>query len=177
MVNNEGQLFTIEGIAASLIILLTAYIVINSTSIYTPGDTHISNMQLEVTGSDALNMLNIAQNGTLTKTPLQTYVEQNDAAGFRTAFLNIVNNKSRTTPDTIQFQANVTYVMAPGYTTINTSILSNSSQALITGDHAVRVTEWVVADKTTKDFPECPGTFSACGGKHAVLVEVLLWRD
>ena len=134
-------------------------------------------MQLEVTGSDALNMLNIAQNGTLTKTPLQTYVEQNDAAGFRTAFLNLINNRSGINPDTIQFQANVTYVVPPTYTTINTSILSNSSQSLLNGDHAVRVTEWVVAEKTANDFPECPGMFSSCGGKHAVLVEVLLWRD
>ena len=45
MVNADGQLYTIEGIAAGLMLLMTAYIVVNSTSVYTPGDTHISDMQ------------------------------------------------------------------------------------------------------------------------------------
>ena len=45
MVNSEGQLFTIEGIAACLIMLMTAYLVLNATSVYTPGDTHINDMQ------------------------------------------------------------------------------------------------------------------------------------
>ena len=58
MVNSDGQLFTIEGIAAGLIMLLTAYIVVSTTSMYTPGDTHISDMQLEQLGSDALRMMN-----------------------------------------------------------------------------------------------------------------------
>jgi len=177
MVNSCGQLFTIEGIAASLIILMTAYIVVNNTSVYTPGDTHISNMQLEVMGSDALRMMDTSSNGTYGKTPLQTIIEQGDSDTFSTMFLNIVNNRTGTTRDTIQFRANVTYLMQPDYQTVNSTIFSNSSQSLIEGDHAVRVSEWVIVDKTPKDFPECPGMLSACSGKHAVLVEVLLWRD
>ncbi|WML67224.1 MAG: hypothetical protein METHP_00729 [Methanoregula sp. SKADARSKE-2] len=62
MVDPDAQLYTIEGIFAGLIMLLTPYIIVNSTSIYTPGDTHISDMQLEVIGSDALTMLNTAPN-------------------------------------------------------------------------------------------------------------------
>jgi len=177
MVNTDGQLFTIEGIAASLIILMTAYIVVNTTSVYTPGDTHITNMQLEVLGTDALKMMNTAQNGTAQKSPLQTIVEQNDNAGFRTTFQNLINNRTMNTQDTIQFQANVTYMSPPGYATVNSSFLANSTHSLHGGEHAVRVSEWVIVEKTNNDFPECPGAFSACGGKHAALVEVLLWRD
>ena len=70
MVNSEGQLFTIEGIAASLIMLMTAYLVLNATSVYTPGDTHINDMQLEVIGNDALKMLNTPENGVVGKSPL-----------------------------------------------------------------------------------------------------------
>ncbi len=47
MVNSDGQLYTIEGVAAGLIMLFTAYLVVDATSVYTPGDTHISDMQLE----------------------------------------------------------------------------------------------------------------------------------
>lgn len=47
MVNDAGQLYTMEGIAAGLIMILTAYIVVSTTSIYTTGDTHIPDMQFE----------------------------------------------------------------------------------------------------------------------------------
>ena len=57
MVNDGGQLYTMEGVAAGLIMLLTVYIVISTTSIYTPGDTHIPDMQLEQLGSDVLAMM------------------------------------------------------------------------------------------------------------------------
>jgi hypothetical protein len=57
MVNEEGQLYTMEGVAAGIIMLLTAYIVVSTTSIYTTGDTHIPDMQLEQLGSDVLAMM------------------------------------------------------------------------------------------------------------------------
>lgn len=47
---SEAQLFTIEGVAAAILMVLTAYLIINSTYLLTPGDTHISDMQLEQTG-------------------------------------------------------------------------------------------------------------------------------
>jgi len=57
MINSDGQLYTIEGFAAALIMIMTAYLVVNATSVYTSGDTHISDMQLEALGSDALTMM------------------------------------------------------------------------------------------------------------------------
>ena len=52
MVREDGQLYTMEGIAAGLIMLLTTYLVLGSTSVYTPGDNHITDMKLEQVGSD-----------------------------------------------------------------------------------------------------------------------------
>ncbi|MDO9323535.1 MAG: hypothetical protein Q7T80_01105 [Methanoregula sp.] len=176
MVNDTGQLYTIEGIAAGLIMLLTAFIVVNSTSMYTQGDTHISDMQLEVVGNDALKMMDTAPNSTFAKSPLQTIVESSDAdyanTTFQTMFLNIVNNKTGTNldRDRIQFVANVTYVKPDG--NINSTGLSHSLLPLVGGEHAVRVSDWVIVENR---FPEC--SVLACSGKHAVLVEVLLWRD
>ena len=57
MVNEGAQLYTMEGIAAGLIMLLTTYLVLGSTSVYTPGDTHITDMQLEQVGSDILRVM------------------------------------------------------------------------------------------------------------------------
>ena len=146
--------------------LMTAYIVVNSTSVYTLGDTHISDMQLEVLGTDALNLMNTAPNSTPGKSPLQTIVETDDAGAFRSMFLNIVNNKTESDRDHIQFVANVTYVRTDF--SVNNTFLSDSGRPLFGGEHAVRVSDWVIVEKR---FPD------DSSGKHAVLVEVLLWRD
>ena len=150
MVNDAGQLYTIEGIAAGLIMLLTAFIVVNSTSVYTPGDTHISDMQLEVLGSDALIMMNTAPNSTL-KSPLQTIVETDDAECLRHQVpqpreqqdrkLTIIFISWQTLPTTIR--------TVPSD---STQFPSNSARLLAGGEHAVRVSEWVIVEKK---FPEC----------------------
>jgi len=171
MVNESGQLYTIEGIAAGLMLLMTAYIVVNSTSVYTPGDTHISDMQLEVLGSDALSMMNTAPNASAAKTPLQTIVENNDNATFRTLFLNTINSRADV-EDNLQFVANVTYVSDLPGNPVNTSPLSISSRPFSGTEHAVHVSEWVIVENR---FPDCHTT--GCQRKHAALVEVLLWRD
>jgi hypothetical protein len=170
MVNSDGQLYTIEGIAAALILLLTAYIVVNSTSVYTMGDTHISDMQLEVVGSDALRMMNTAPNSSFNKTPLQAIIETDDTAMFQTMFGSIVNAKAGAGTDRIQFLANVTYERADG--TVGSVLLGESSHRFAGGEHTVRVSEWVIVEK---QFPGCAA--ASCSGKHAVLVEALLWRD
>ena len=110
MVNSEGQLFTIEGIAAALIMLVTVYIVVNTTSVYTPGDTHINDMQLEVIGTDALKMMNTAPNGTFGKSPLEIAVQNNDGDAFYRFFNSTLNSRTWDRSDTIQFMANVSYV-------------------------------------------------------------------
>ncbi len=167
MVNTGGQLYTIEGIAAGLIMILTAFFVVNATSVYTAGDTHISDMQLEVLGSDALNMMDTAPNSTSGKSPLQAIVETNDADTFRSMFLTIVNTRAGPDQDHVQFVANVTYVESGDF--INSTALSDSGRPLVGGEHAVRVSEWVLVEKR---FPGCSA--QSCSGKHAALVEVLL---
>ena len=181
MVNSDGQLFTIEAIAASLIMMATVFIVVNTTSVYTPGDTHINDMQLEVIGSDALKAMNYPDNGTIGKSPLVIIVENGDGDAFYTLFNKSLNNRMGTGPDTIQFMANVTYVNRTGM--INSTPL-NMSRPLYGGEHAVHISQWIIVDNWNDHlvparniFPECPGSGSSCSGKHAALVEVLLWRD
>ena len=171
MVNGEGgQLYTIEGIAAGLIMIMTAYLVVNATSVYTAGDTHISDMHLEQLGSDALRVMDIPESIDK-KSPLREIIEATpvDNATFRSMFLNITNNRTLSGPDHLQFTA--------GYTCRNN--LDNSiatyplsySRNLTGGEHAVRATKWVIVNK------------NVCGNNYfpvqdrAVLVEVLMWRD
>jgi hypothetical protein len=171
MVNSDGQLFTIEGISAALIMLMTVYIVVNTTSVYTAGDTHINDMQLEVIGSDALKMMNTPQNSSIGKSPLEIIVQNNDGDAFYTQFNNTLNNRTGTKSDTIQFMANVTYVRSSDSTVNSTPI--NMSRPLWGGEHAVHVSQWIIVEN--RQLPDC---FAAnCKGKHAALVEVLLWRD
>ena len=178
MINTDGQLYTIEGIAAGLIMLMTAYLEVNATSVYTAGDTHISDMQLEALGSDALKVMGTATNTTMylsSTSPLQEIIKTNDGGKFKTMFLNLTNNRTGlpmdynkidSTMDYIQFNASYTCRIEPG--TNITSFQISNSRNLTGGEHTVRATKWVIINN------------SICGTTNqdrAVLVEVLLWRD
>lgn len=170
MVTEGGQLYTIEGIAAGMIMLLTAYFVINATAVYTPGDAHISDMQLEILGKDALNMMDTRPNASVTKSPLQIIIEKGQGQKFKTLFLNYTNNRTLSSSDHVNFQTKVYYnnrLAVPPQDPIE-SYDFVSSRNLTGGEHAVRTTKWVIVN-----IPA-----GAEGIKErAVLVEVLLWRD
>ncbi|MFA5330758.1 MAG: hypothetical protein WC342_00120 [Methanoregula sp.] len=174
--NEGGQLYTIEGIAAAMIMLVTAYLVVGATSVYTPGDTHISDMQLEQVGTDALRMMNTPVNGSASNSPLQEIVENPDAtvasAEFNDQFMNYCNNKTGSESDDLHYSAIITYrntTDANPDSTWNYPLASNRN--LTGGEHPVRVTEWVLVHKTL------PVGASYDAQYRAVLVEVLLWRD
>lgn len=170
MVNSDGQLFTIEGIAAGLIMLLTAYIVVSTTSVYTPGDTHISDMQLEQLGSDALRMMNTPNTTAAAgESTLQNIIKTNDKEQFRETFLAFCNSTTGGTYDSLQFSADL-YYRDTLTDTVNQFHLTRSRN-LTGGEHAVRVTEWV----QLPDRGSLPATVD--NRVQAVLVEVLLWRD
>lgn len=166
MVNDGGQLYTMEGVAAGIIMLLTAYIVISTTSVYTPGDTHIPDMQLEQLGSDVLAMMDTPDtNGA--PSALETFVNADDSVGFESTFLGYCNMMASDT-DNLHMSANVTYrsgneikehqLVAPGDTWTGR-------------ESAVRVTRWVQLD-----YQSSPTRPPYGQRAQAVLVEVLLWR-
>ena len=173
MVDETGQLYTIEGIAAGMIMLFTAYLVLGATSVYTPGDSHISDMQLEQIGTDSLKMMNTPVNGTV-KSDLAEIVENSDPSAsqnndFNNEFLKYVNNRTGTAADTLHYTAMVTYRnISDENTTWNYQLAYSPGRNLTSGDHPVRVTEWVMVNKKIG---------SNVKQNRAVLVEVLLWRD
>jgi hypothetical protein len=178
MVNDRGQLYTIEAIAAGLIMILAAYFAVSSTSVYTPGDAHISDMQLEVIGSDALRMMDTPPNITVRKSPLQQIIEghnapnDSNATAFGELFNRTVNNRtSLSKSDRIQFNASYVWrsdTLINDYTGVE---YLNSTRFLTGGEHPVRVTKWVIVETRP------PTSFPSTNGQRAVLVEVLLWRD
>jgi len=175
MVSNDGQLYTIEGVAAGLIMLMTAFIVVGTTSVYTPGDTHITDMQLEQMGSDALHIMNTPNTNVSSESALQTMIKNNDRDGFGETFLTFCNTTAGGTTDNLQYSADVYY---------NTSTNSVNhyhfaeSRNLTGGEHAVRVTEWVFVDNSIGMPVVLPSASPALDRRvQEVLVEVLVWRD
>ena len=170
--DDGGQLYTIEGFAAGLIMVITAYLVVNATSVYTAGDTHINDMQLEALGSDALTIMGTPMNLTEVNngdSTLRTILQSGDMQNtFRTKFLGLVNTTGAGLKQDIQFNAtyscrkNVAGTDSIEYHTIS------SSRNLMGGEHPVRATKWVIVNTEVCGSVTVP---------RAVLVEVLLWRD
>ena len=174
MVNDRGQLYTMEGVAAGVIMLLTAYIVVSTTSVYTAGDTHIPDMQLEQLGSDVLAMMDTPDtNGA--ESQLVGFVSKGTGIGgggdLRDEFLANCNMRAERPDDNLHAQVFLSYRRADG--SVNTTELSSPSDPGFTGrENAVRVTRWVQLDGNPPGIPDLgypPRT-------RAVLVEVLLWR-
>ena len=167
MKNSNGQLYTIEGFAAALIMIATAYLVVNATSVYTAGDTHISDMQLEALGTDALKVMDIPVSKDDEHSMMQNIIENGNHLAFGSNFSYLINNKTGQNSDHIQYTASYSY----RNTTDNSvsSAFINSSRNLSGGEHAVRATKWVVVNK------QLPGDITV--HDRAVLVEVLMWRD
>jgi hypothetical protein len=165
--DDTGQLYTIEGLAAALIMIITAFLVVNATSVYTAGDTHINDMQLEALGSDALKMMDVAANRSDAETPLQDIIRTDNSTRFKTMFLNYSNVSGSGPRHDIQFVAN--YTCRDKTTNNVTSYPLSYSRNLTGGEHTVRATKWVIVDPT--------GFICSRSDVQAVLVEVLLWRD
>ena len=172
MVNYDGQLYTIEGVAAGLIMLLTAFIVVGTTSVYTPGDTHIIDMQLEQMGSDALHMMNTPNTSAASaESALQSMIINNEKDRFRETFLSFCNTTAGGTTDNLQFSADIYYRdLDPMPEGSVYRVHFTESRNLTGGEHAVRVTEWVNINGGGVPPPQDNRV-------QAVLVEVLVWRD
>jgi hypothetical protein len=172
MVNSDdAQLYTIEGFAAALIMVITAFLVLNATSVYTAGDTHINDMQLEALGTDALKMMDTPVSSAV-PSPLQGIIESTPIgslnATFDTMFMNYVDISAAGPTHDIKYTAS--YSCRNLATNNVTSYPLSYNRNLTGGEHTVRATKWVIVNKP----PFC-GELSQ--QNRAVLVEVLLWRD
>ena len=72
--NDRGQLYTIEGIIASLILLGVLLFIIQANSLVVPQTEKISDMKLQQKANDILTCIGIS-NGSNHGNDLKTYVE------------------------------------------------------------------------------------------------------
>ncbi|GAA5263548.1 DUF7288 family protein [Methanocalculus sp. MC3] len=167
MVGDGGSLYTIEGLAAGLLMIATAAIVLQSVSVYTPGDTHIDDMLLEQLGADALAVLDmpVEPGG---ETELEQLLYSWDAAGFHNAFYPLLRERSFAPDDPVQYAASISYRFAADD---SVNQLPFTESASYTGyDPAIRVTRWVHLDSGHTLPPPVPSR------EQMVLLEVILWR-
>jgi hypothetical protein len=158
MVNNEGQLYTIEGVAAAILMVFTAYLVLSSTNLYTQGDTRISDMQLEQLGNDVLRTMDTPTAETA-PSMLEDIVKMNNPAVFNATFKNLANIKTDVQPDNLKINATIYYRDQPP------QILYADPYFR---ENAVKVSRWVRMNNSGS----LPGT-----PNQTVLLEVLLWRS
>lgn len=166
---DEAQLFTIEGLVAGLIMLTTAFFIVGTASVYTPADVHISDMQTEQLGFDALRVMS---------TPhiygddseLEDIVSGIDAGGvsessaalqFRESFGELISSGTGATTivDSLNFSSTLYYVDAGAVE--NKSLPDNPENyarrpSVSTGRYLL--TEWD-------------------GSESIVRFEVILWRE
>jgi hypothetical protein len=176
MVGDEGQLYTIEGVAAAVLIITTVYIVLTSTVLLTPAETHIYDMQLEQLGNDVLAAMDTpsswnSASGVIPVSSLETYVQMNQSPEFQRNFTSYCNTTTGSRNDDIDFNAHIIY---RNMTTseVRKKFFSSSSgkDGNYNRENAVMVSRWVnIGPPGTNhsDLDNRPQT---------VLLEVLLWR-
>jgi hypothetical protein len=175
MVNNEGQLYTIEGVAASVLILTTVFLVLASTTVFTPAETHINDMQLEQIGNDVLAVMDMSPTWNTTrspypKSPLELYVETGNPAGgiaFGDEFRFLADQTTGIWKDNIKINATIFY--RKGNQIQSTPFFQSDEYY---NENAVTVSQWVNVDNSS-------GSATGLGldrRNQTVLLEVLLWR-
>lgn len=175
--NSEGQLYTIEGVAASVLVLTTVYLVLSTTTVLTPGETHIYDMQLEQLGNDVLAVMDLNETWgsdvyNYPKSPLERYIEDIDKVGpdngqilFRNHFL-LLANQTTGGNDNLKFTSKIAYRKTTGeIKTINFAQSNDYNR-----ERAVKVTRWVNIDNSLGGISDLDAR------PQTVLLEVLLWR-
>jgi hypothetical protein len=178
MVNSSGQIYTIEGVAAGVLMLVTAYLVVSTTTVLTPQDIHIIDMQLQQLGTDALAMMDtVDQYGTPEETRysnLTTFVMTHNSSLFGEEFLNLVNkntNAAGTNPDRLYYTASIYYENVTKE--MNTTSFGGSTYYR---ENAVKVTRWVYLPPFDNSVAKYPPDMIT-DKNQSVLFEVLLWRE
>ena len=171
MVNDSGQLYTIEGVAAGVLMIVTAYLVVSTTTILTPQDVHIIDMQLQQLGNDALAMMDMPDQYA-DRSDLSLMIEDFNTTWFQSEFFQYLNatTGSGSSAGSYEFNATVYYRTTTGV-----------HQALFNETHpyyrenAVKVSRWVFLPDGIRNDAS-PIDELEDGNPHSVLLEVLLWR-
>ena len=165
MVDESGQIYTIEGVAAAILMVTTTYLVLSTTTILTPGETHITDMQLEQLGYDALAVMDTpSEYGTPSR--LSDYIQNNKNIEFNQYLLQLLNTRTDLPQDTLSYNASVFY-----RNSIDSMNYYSFSGFQYYRQNSVKVTRWVCIPDAVS------GISDMRSGYQNVLLEVIIWRD
>lgn len=167
MVNDAAQLYTIEGISAGVLMVVTAYLVVSSTTVLTPQDVHITDVQLEQLGNDVLAMMDTRYSYDDPRSPLQEYVLYDDTTSFEQTFLLYCNSTPLSTMDNLRFNATIHFINSANELSAYTYY--EPAEYDYYRENAVKVSRWIYLDGKPPNSP-------LDNEPQIVLVEVLLWR-
>lgn len=186
VMNDEGQLYTIEGITAGIIMLLTAYVVFSTGFVFTPGDAHIADMQLQQLGYDALLVMDTPGSIDDEKSRLQELIMTNDQAAFKDEFNMLLQKGTGTTymddpagfiiDERTQWNATINFRDIDHDNLLHSYSFGNSAYGddFVTREPAISVTRYVYLEGRPNPVP--PEGSLMDNRKQMVLLEVLLWR-
>ncbi len=172
MVSDNAQLYTIEGISAAILMVVTAYLVVSTSSVFTPQETHITDMQLEQIGHDALMVLNTPQENGMPSDLYQSIRDDpnpDDGVNpvFNTSFNQLLNTRISGGNDTLHFKVHLYYRdQVSGEIQPPMDFTSDGTDYF--RENAVKITQWVrmgneASNSSLKD--------------KIILVEALIWRS
>jgi hypothetical protein len=174
MVNDEGQLYTIEGFTAALIMMVTAILVFSTTTVYTPGDEHIADMQLEQLGNDALLMMDTPDSvGGVSD--LQDFIQDDKKSEFNSNFILYLQDYSGSTigMKDLRYNATIYYRQINAEEVYSYHFSDNGDN--IAHEPSVMATRWVKLDGRADGAPSI-GPKAMDIREQYVLIEVLLWH-
>ncbi|MCS7130165.1 MAG: hypothetical protein NZ872_01960 [Archaeoglobaceae archaeon] len=163
----RGQTFTLEGVAASLLLLIATYTIFQSTVVMSPSWSEFENVQLKQLGYDTLRILDNPKGG---NTSLRGMVENSTFIGYNilippqefSSNLSMILEKIRT-----MGKLEVLCVNTSGNTI---EVLNIEGFNKTPTPNAVRNSRFVVIERVGTD-PNSP-----CPNAKVVEVRLTLWR-
>ncbi len=151
--------------------LVTAYIMLNTTTLYTPADTHVTDMQLQQLGTDTLAMMDTMNSSGQPESDLERDVRLSDNVTFNSTFNAYLN--AQYIPDSRPLQWNATiyyYDENDANNPVKSYNFAQSNETMTGREHFVMVTKWVHIEDNSTHPSVLPQR------DRVVLMEVLLWR-
>ena len=166
MVDNRGQLYTIEGICAAIIVLISVYIVLEVGMVppypFPPGGEEA---RLQQIADDALIILDTPERSGQ-ESPLFALVREKNGTGFVSDYRELLGEKTGVSRagSPVQFAAEIWYRNADECLFLP----FGTSDDVYSGGPAIRVSRFIA-------LPENAALLWG-GHSQAVLLEVLVWR-
>ena len=180
--NDRGQLYTIEGIIASLILLGVLLFIIQANSLVVPQTEKISDMKLQQRANDILTFIEIS-NASPSGNDLKTYVEKwnGGSADASNGGIGVGESNLKGINDTINSMLlpykHYTLSLSYNNTTLNTVTTVPIIEQYRPGDNSVVATRMITLypdDSQLSDFWKTNGRY-ANGLPIVVEVKLVCW--